>query len=80
MKQDISAVAAMREQKLDVEYIEVPAMGHCGSLPLKVVQRNAAFVAAALGCRMMRGYVFKPGEIRFLKTGSFQKQMPAQAN
>ena len=47
-------VAAMRRRKLRVEYIEVRSMGHCGPLPLKVMQRNVAFVAAALGSRMLR--------------------------
>ena len=41
-------VAAMRQRKLPVEYLEVAAMGHCGPLPLSVLQRTVAFVAAAL--------------------------------
>ena len=44
-------VAAMRRRHMDVEYVEVPAMGHCGPLPLEVVQRDVAFVAAAMGAR-----------------------------
>ena len=44
-------VTAMRKRKLTVEYIEVPAMGHCGPLPLKVLQRSIGFVAAAMGSR-----------------------------
>ena len=44
-------VAAMRARQLNVEYIEVPAMGHCGPLPLRVVQRTIDFVTGALGPR-----------------------------
>ena len=40
-------VAAMRWRKLDVTYIEVPKMGHGGPMPVEVIQRNIAFVAAA---------------------------------
>ena len=41
-------VAAMRKRKMRVEYIEVPAMGHCGPLPLRAVQRDVAFVVEAM--------------------------------
>ncbi len=41
-------VDAMRRRKLQVEYVEVPEMGHCNPLPLEVLQRNVEFVAAAL--------------------------------
>ena len=41
-------VAAMRKHKFNVDYIEVPSMGHCGPLPLKVLEDNASFVAAAM--------------------------------
>ena len=41
-------VAAMRGRKLNVEYVEVPEMGHCGPLPMDVIQQDVAFVAAAI--------------------------------
>ena len=41
-------VPAMRKHGLKVEYIEVAGMGHCGPLPLQVMQDNIAFVAAAM--------------------------------
>lgn len=41
-------VAAMRRRRLNVEYIEVKGMGHCGPLPLKVLDGNASFVASAM--------------------------------
>ena len=41
-------VAAMRKRKMRVEYIEVPAMGHCGPLPLRAVQRDVEFVVEAM--------------------------------
>ena len=37
-------VAAMRKRKLQVEYIELPAMGHCGPLPLAVIHRSIKFI------------------------------------
>lgn len=40
-------VAAMLKRRMDVEYVEVADMGHCGPLPLKVIQHNIEFVA---GC------------------------------
>lgn len=41
-------VARMRRRRLNVEYVEVPEMGHCGPLPLEVMRDNIGFVAAAL--------------------------------
>ncbi len=41
-------VAAMRKQKLDVNYIEVSEMGHCGPLPLNVIRQEVEFVATAM--------------------------------
>jgi dipeptidyl aminopeptidase/acylaminoacyl peptidase len=41
-------VAALRRRKLKVEYIEVPGMGHCGPMPLKVLQREVEFVVEAM--------------------------------
>lgn len=41
-------VAAMRKRKLNVEYIEVAGMKHCGPLPLTVLQRGIEFIAAAM--------------------------------
>ena len=41
-------VAAMRQRKMKVEYIEVEDMGHCGPLPLKVLQCEIEFVASAM--------------------------------
>ena len=41
-------VAAMRKRKMNVEYVEVADMGHCGPLPLKVIQHNVEFVAAVM--------------------------------
>ncbi len=50
-KQDHSdkMVAAMRERGLSIEYVEVAGMGHCGPLPLKVMEGDIAFIAAAMG-------------------------------
>jgi len=42
-------VAAMRARKMKVEYIEVPGMGHCGPLPLNVVNRSIEFILAGMG-------------------------------
>jgi dipeptidyl aminopeptidase/acylaminoacyl peptidase len=42
-------VAALRKRRLKVEYIEVAGMGHCWPMPLKVLQRQVQFVAAAMG-------------------------------
>ncbi len=36
--------AAMRKRGLDVEYIEVPDMGHGGPMPVAVIQRQVDFV------------------------------------
>ncbi len=44
-------VAAMRKRELKVDYVEVEGMGHCGPLPLKVLEDNIAFVVAAMGKR-----------------------------
>ena len=44
-------VAAMRKRKLDIDYVEVAEMGHCGPLPLEVMQQDVAFVAAAMKTR-----------------------------
>jgi hypothetical protein len=41
-------VAAMRKRKMTVEYVEVPGMGHCGPLPMEVLQGDADFIAKAL--------------------------------
>ena len=41
-------VPIMRNHKLNVEYIEVSGMGHCGPLPLKVLEGNIAFVAEVM--------------------------------
>jgi len=41
-------VAAMRRRKLNVEYIEVPGMGHGGPVPVDVIRREVDFVAGAL--------------------------------
>jgi len=40
-------VAAMRKRKLDVDYVEVPDMGHGGPMPVDVLQRSIDFVSAA---------------------------------
>lgn len=37
-------VAAMRKRGLNVEYIQVPRMGHDGPVPVEVMQREADFV------------------------------------
>ncbi len=42
-------VAAMHKHKLNIEYIQVPSMGHGGPWPLKVMEGNVAFVATAMG-------------------------------
>ena len=44
-------VAAMRTRKMQVEYIEVAEMGHCGPLPLSVLQRDVEFVVAGMARR-----------------------------
>ncbi|MGI5867870.1 MAG: alpha/beta hydrolase family protein [Kiritimatiellia bacterium] len=41
-------VAAMREHRLNVEYVEVAGMGHGGPLPLGVLEGNVTFVASAM--------------------------------
>ena len=41
-------VAEMRRLGRDIQYVEVPGMGHCGPLPIEVVQREIDFVSAAL--------------------------------
>jgi len=41
-------VVAMRKHRLSVEYIEVAGMGHCGPLPLRVLEGNVTFVASAM--------------------------------
>ncbi len=40
-------VAAMRRRRLDVDYVEVPNMGHGGPMPAAVIQRSIDFVADA---------------------------------
>jgi dipeptidyl aminopeptidase/acylaminoacyl peptidase len=45
-------VAAMRKRKMKVEYVEVPGMGHCGPLPLEILQGDADFIAKALRQRL----------------------------
>jgi len=41
-------VAALRKRNRKIDYIEVADMGHCGPLPLKVMQENVDFVAKAM--------------------------------
>lgn len=41
-------VAAMRRRGLKVDYVEIPDMGHCGPLPLDVIEGNVEFVAKAM--------------------------------
>ena len=41
-------VPALRRRKLTVDYVEVAEMGHCGPLPLSVLQQNVSFVADML--------------------------------
>ena len=41
-------VAAMRAAGRKVEYVEVPAMGHCGPMLIDVLQRTIEFVADIL--------------------------------
>ena len=41
-------VAALRRRKLNVEYLEVPGMGHGGPMPIEVLQRGIGFVTTAL--------------------------------
>jgi pimeloyl-ACP methyl ester carboxylesterase len=41
-------VAAMRRRGLRVDYAEVPDMGHCGPLPIEVIQGNIDFVTRAM--------------------------------
>jgi dipeptidyl aminopeptidase/acylaminoacyl peptidase len=41
-------VAAMRGRGLNVEYIEVPEMGHCGPMPLAEGLKTIQFVLAAI--------------------------------
>lgn len=41
-------VAAMRRRGLKVDYVEIPDMGHCGPLPLDVIEGNIEFVAKAM--------------------------------
>jgi dipeptidyl aminopeptidase/acylaminoacyl peptidase len=48
-------VHAMRKRKLTVDYVEVAEMGHCGPLPLKVIQQNVEFVAAVMNKRRKTG-------------------------
>ena len=50
-------VAAMRKRKMNVEYIEVANMGHCGPLPLKVMQDNVEFVATAMNRGRLTSHV-----------------------
>ena len=44
-------VAALRNRKLNVQYIEVPGMGHGSCVPLQVIADNITFVNAALARR-----------------------------
>jgi dipeptidyl aminopeptidase/acylaminoacyl peptidase len=39
-------VAAMRRRRMNVEYIEVPGMGHGGPVPVEVIDREVDFVAS----------------------------------
>ena len=41
-------VAALRRRKCNVEYLEVPGMGHGSPMPIEVLQRGIDFVTAAL--------------------------------
>ena len=41
-------VAAMRQAGRSVEYIEIPAMGHCGPMPVETIARMIDFVADAV--------------------------------
>lgn len=41
-------VAAMRQRRLKVEYIEVPGMGHGGPMPVEVLLRRIEFVGSFL--------------------------------
>lgn len=44
-------VAAMRQRNLDVDYVEVAGMGHCGPLPLDVLEGNVAFLTEIMNRR-----------------------------
>ena len=41
-------VAAMRKRKMNVEYVEVPGMGHGGPMPLAVLEKQIRFVSSFL--------------------------------
>ena len=41
-------VAAMRERGMNVEYVEVPGMGHGSAMPLAVLERQIRFVSSFL--------------------------------
>lgn len=42
-------VAAMRNRNLKVDYVEVPLMGHCGPMPVDLIQKEVDFVRTMLG-------------------------------
>jgi hypothetical protein len=44
-------VAAMRARKMNVEYVEVPGMGHVGPMPLAVLEQQIRFVSSFLSDR-----------------------------
>ena len=44
-------VAAMRGRGMNVEYVEVPGMGHGGPMPLAVLERQVRFVSSFLSGR-----------------------------
>jgi len=43
-------VAAMRQRGLQVEYLEVPGMGHGGPIPIHVYEKQIRFVNSRLDC------------------------------
>jgi dipeptidyl aminopeptidase/acylaminoacyl peptidase len=44
-------VAAMRARKMNVQYIEVPGMGHGSPMPLAVIQEQVRFVETFLSSK-----------------------------
>jgi dipeptidyl aminopeptidase/acylaminoacyl peptidase len=44
-------VAAMQERDMNVEYVEVPGMGHGGPIPVAVLERQIRFVSSFLAGR-----------------------------
>lgn len=51
-------VAAMRKRDLDVDYVEVPGMGHGGLVPYNVITRRCGFIKAQLASKRQAA---KPG-------------------